>query len=269
MLRQRLLAIIVLLPIGMVFVMAGGAWFVGFICLILGAAAWEFWRMFQQGGFAPSAPILIGGTALLPLARVYPQVLPPDVLFLVVVLAAMTWHVFSYERGQEHAATDFCITLGGVAYLGWLGSYLAALRAIPNGLYWFMLALPAVWLADTGAYVIGRRWGRHRMAPRVSPKKSWEGYFGGVLFAIIGSAGMGALGHLTVPAITAFNGAVMGGVLSVLAPMGDLGESMIKRQFGVKDSSRLIPGHGGIMDRIDSWIWAAAIGFYLIIWFWK
>jgi len=104
------------------------------------------------------------------------------------------------------------------------------------------------------------------MSPRVSPKKSWEGYFGGILFGIVFAALFASLWHLRVPVITPFKGAIIGLVMAVVTPLGDLGESMIKRQFGFKDSSNLLPGHGGVMDRIDSWIWAAVIGYYLVGW---
>lgn len=268
MLRQRVLTVLVLLPFALALIYLGGWAFTGLVILLIGLAAWEFWRMFRQGGYAPSAPVLIGGAVLLVLLRALFAFQYSDIALSLLVLIAMTWHTLDYERGRDTSATDFAITLGGIVYLGWLGSYFVSLRALDQGMFWFLLALPAVWLADTGAYSIGRRFGRHKISRRVSPNKSWEGYFGGILFGVAGSAGLAALWHSYAPAVTAGRGAILGLVIATITTLGDLGESMIKRQFGVKDSSHLFPGHGGVMDRIDSWLWAVAISYYLITFFW-
>jgi phosphatidate cytidylyltransferase len=138
------------------------------------------------------------------------------------------------------------------------------LRYLPDGKWWFLLVLPAVWIADSGAYWIGSRWGRRKLSPRLSPGKTWEGYAGGVVAGALGGAGLAAVWGMVAPSITLWAGAGIGFILAVLTPLGDLGESMIKRQAGAKDSSNIIPGHGGVMDRIDSWIWAGVIGYYLV-----
>ena len=155
-------------------------------------------------------------------------------------------------------------------YFGWIGGYLISIRELPEGMWWVLLALPSVWLADSGAYFIGRAIGKHRLSPRLSPKKTWEGYFGGVLVGVLGTAGLAYLwGFWTGPesAITPLSGAILGLVLGVITTLGDLGESMFKRQAGVKDSGNLLPGHGGAFDRIDSWLWAGVLGYYVIVWF--
>jgi phosphatidate cytidylyltransferase len=187
----------------------------------------------------------------------------------LLILVSMAYHVVMFERGRNQAATDFAITLSGALYLGWLGAYMISLRQLPNGIWWFLLALPAVWFADSGAYFIGRRFGRRPLSPRLSPKKTWEGYFGGILVGVLGGALFAALWGIRVgtDVMTPWHGALMGLIMSVVTPLGDLGESMVKRQVGVKDSSKLIPGHGGAFDRIDSWLWASVIGYYLIVWF--
>ena len=133
-----------------------------------------------------------------------------------------------------------------------------------------MIILPSVWLADSGAYSIGRAYGKHKMAPRLSPKKSWEGYAASVFTGMIGGAFLvysySTFGNFSSH-ITIFQGALIGLILGALSPLGDLGESMIKRQSGIKDSSDIIPGHGGFFDRVDSWLWGAVIGYYYLIWF--
>ena len=263
-LSQRILVAIVLIPLGVGLIALGGWFYSLFIMLILGIAAWEYWRLFRSGGYQPSAVLLVGGTVAMQLARVVWGVASAEALLALGVMAAMAWQVFSYARSEKTAALDFNINLGGLLYIGWLGSFLISLRNLPDGTWWFMTVLPAIWLADAGAYLVGSRIGRHRMAASISPKKSWEGYIAGIVTGILGTAALAALWHLRAPAVTVGKALVIGAVVSVLSPLGDLGESMLKRGFGVKDTSQILPGHGGIMDRIDSWLWAAPIGYYII-----
>jgi phosphatidate cytidylyltransferase len=256
-----------LLPIGLVLIYLGGWFFVATVALVMWLTGLEFVALFRAGGLAPSRRMLIGSSLLLLLTRYLTGFSSAPWVITLIVLAAMTFHLYMYERGQDQAATDFAVTLAGIFYLGWLGSYFVSLRELPGGLYWILLVLPATWIADTGAYLVGSRIGRHKMTPRLSPKKSWEGYWGGVVAAVIGTALLAwamqlAFGPET--GITPLRGAIMGLVMGMVPTLGDLGESMIKRQVGMKDSGTLLPGHGGAFDRIDSWLWAAAVGYYLI-----
>ena len=155
-----------------------------------------------------------------------------------------------------------------MVYLGWLAIYIIALRHLPDGDWWMLTGLPAIWLADGGAFLIGRKIGKHKMAPRTSPGKSWEGYIAGIVFGAWVQWDLAFLWGLVAPEITPLRGLLLGGVISVLAPLGDLGESMLKRQFGVKDSGVLFPGHGGVLDRADSTLWAAVIGYLMITLLW-
>ena len=267
MLRQRVLVVIVLLPIGLALIYLGGWAFSALIMLILGLAAWEYGRLFKTGGFQPAEVLLIGGTVLLALGRAWNGFTSADWILSLLVLATMIYHLFAYERGRDQAASDFAITLSGILYLGWLGAYLISLRQLPNGMWWILLVLPSVWLADSGAYFIGRAIGKRKFSPRLSPKKTWEGFFGGVVFGTAGGALLAFILNLLEPGVMApLQGAIIGLILAVVTPLGDLGESMVKRQFGIKDSSNLIPGHGGVFDRIDSWLWAGVIGYYLVQW---
>lgn len=268
MLAQRLLSAIVLLPVGIGLILLGGWAYAIAVVLILAGAGWEYWRIFRQGGYSPSAVLIIGGVALLALARMALDLNGSAAILAGLVLASMAVHVIEYDRGQEKSATDFAIDLGGIMYLGWIGSYLIDLRNLPDGKWLVLLALPSVWLADTAAYLIGRQFGRHKIAPRASPGKSWEGYIAGIIFGIPATGLLALLWSKGGASTTFIQGMVLGLVLATITPLGDLGESMIKRQFGVKDSSHLIPGHGGIMDRIDSWLWAVVISYYLFRWFW-
>ena len=268
MLAQRVLAAAVLLPFGLAAIYFGGWIFAGVVLLILGLAAWEYGNLFRAGGYKPASIIIILGTLLLAAGRALGGFEYADWMISLVVLVSMAYHLVAFERGRDKSASDFAITLGGVMYLGWIGAYLISLRNLEEGMWWVLLVLPAVWLADGGAYFIGKAFGRHHMSPRLSPKKTWEGYLGGILVGTLGTALLAYLwGNLagTGTAITVINGAVLGLVLSVVTVLGDLGASMIKRQVGVKDSSNLIPGHGGVFDRIDSWLWAGVIGYYMIV----
>ena len=261
---KRLLVTILLVPPGVGLIAVGGWPYGLLIMLILGGAAWEYWNLFHIGGFAPSKILLIAGVVgMALLSQVRPDALIPALVGLT--LAAMTVHLVDYERGQDKAATDFGITLGGILYLGLIGSFLISLRNLPDGKWWIMLVLPSVWLADSGAYLIGSRFGRHKLSPRLSPKKTWEGYFGGVVFGVAAGALLAAIWHLAAPVVTVGHGMLIGFIMATLTPLGDLGESMLKRQAGVKDSSHLLPGHGGVLDRIDSWLWAGVLGYYLIL----
>jgi phosphatidate cytidylyltransferase len=271
MLLQRALVTFLLLPIGIALIVIGGWAYSAFIALILGLAAIEYNKLFRTGGLQPASLLVIGGVLLLALGRAWNGFASAPLLISILVLLSLAYHLIDYERGRDHAGTDFGVTLGGIFYLGWIGAYMISLRTLPEGLGWILIVLPAVWLADMGAYLIGTRFGRHKLSPRLSPKKTWEGYLGGILVGILGTPLVAAAWQaFAIPgtAITPWRGVLIGLVMGVLPTLGDLGESMIKRQVGAKDSGKLLPGHGGAFDRIDSWLWAAVVGYYLITWLW-
>lgn len=277
MLAKRVLVAAILLPIGLVLIYLGGWAFAAAIALIMGLAAVEYANLFRIGNYRPANFLVVAFSALLPLLRAWQGFELDALLLSLFILLAMIYHLVTYEQGHDQAATDFAISLAGGLYIGFIGSYLVSLRNLPNGLWWMLLVLPAVWLADSGAYFIGRQFGKHKMSKRLSPKKSWEGYFGGLVFGTAGTALLAILWQsiarsfpdLFIPAdqVTPLAGTMIGFVISALTVFGDLGESMIKRQFGAKDSGTLLPGHGGVFDRIDSWLWAGVIGYYLVYFF--
>ena len=245
-------------------------------------AAWEYVDMTWASGWHASRPLVVGGVVLITLARYFSMTAAIPV-FTFSILLALAIHLIQYERGRERAALDFFASVGGLAYLGWVGSYLIDLHTVPNGSWWVLLVLPVVWMVDSGAYMIGSRYGVHKMAPRLSPHKSWEGYwagaFGGALAGGFFAFAYSAWGPISIPALSIplqglgplhlpiWEGALFGLLIGLLTPLGDLGESLLKRQAGMKDSGDLFPGHGGAFDRIDSWIWAAVLGYYFILWF--
>ncbi len=269
MLVKRTLVSLLLLPIGLLAIAAGGWIFAGTITLIVTLAAWEYVQLFRKNGDQPAGILILTGTALLLLARAWDGFESAPVLLSLLTLASMTWHVVAYERGRDQAASDFAITLAGIVYFGWIGGYLISLRQLPDGEWWFLLAVPSLWLVDSGAYMIGSRFGKHKLSQRISPRKSWEGYFGGLVTGAIGGALLAMLWSIGAgpeAGLTPMRGALIGITMGLFTIFGDLGESMVKRQVGVKDSGNLLPGHGGAFDRIDSWLWAGVIGYYLVVW---
>ncbi|MBM3151893.1 MAG: hypothetical protein FJZ96_06785 [Chloroflexi bacterium] len=264
---KRTLAALALAAVGLPAVIFGGISYLIVILLILGIAAWEYSNLFRAAGFFPATALVVAGSLLILATRsIMPEWVAPALT--LPSLAAMAWHLRAYERGREQSAADFAITVGGLVYLGWIGSYLLVLRNLPDGMWLLLQTLGSVWIADSFAYIIGSRIGRHRLSPRLSPKKSWEGYWAGVILGTAGAAGLALLWPvLGGPHIPWWQAGLLGLVLSLLTTLGDLGESMIKRQAGKKDSSNIIPGHGGFLDRVDSWLWGAAIGYYFLTWF--
>ncbi len=270
MLRQRILVVLLLLPGGL-FVLLRGGWLFGLVGVgLLMAAAWEYTGLWTHQG-VPSARGLVlvgvGGVA----TALYVWGPGPGAWAVLVagVLLLMARHVLAYARGQDLAATAFVADAAGVAYLAGGGGLLLALRALPYGRFWVLLALVPVWAGDSLAYFAGRWWGRRPLAPRVSPKKTWEGYLAGVLGGTVAAGlwwfGASRLGWLP-PAASLATTAGIGLLLALLTPMGDLGESLLKRQAGLKDAGHLLPGHGGVFDRMDSWLWAGALLYWWAWW---
>jgi phosphatidate cytidylyltransferase len=269
MLFERIAISLLLIPFGIWVIGAGGWLFTLTISVILCMAAYEYATLFQRQGFRPATFLLVSGTFALVLVRHLVAFKHDALLLAILVLISMAWHAIDFERGASQSGTDFALTIAGILYIGWMGSYFISLRHLPDGVWWFMTALPAVWLADSAAYSFGKKFGRHKLSPRLSPNKTWEGYFSGVVFGPLVTLGLVLLwrfGAGPESTITLIRALIVCVVIATVAPLGDLGISMLKRQFGVKDTGTLLPGHGGALDRIDSWVWGSVLGFYLVTW---
>jgi phosphatidate cytidylyltransferase len=268
---KRTLTALGLAVVGLPAIIYGGVFYYLLITVVLVGSAWEYVRMYRAVQYEPNEIVTAGSVLVIATARFFfEEAAIPLLVFSVLV--AMAVHLVAYERGRDHAALDFTVTVAGIVYLGWIGSYLIDLRQLPQGGWWLMLVLPIIWGGDTGAYSIGASYGKHKMTPRLSPKKSWEGYFAGLFTSIVVGAffsyAFSSLGPQPLSGlINPLQGGLLGLVIGALAPLGDLGESMLKRQSGLKDSSNVFPGHGGFFDRIDSWIWGAALGYFIIQFF--
>ncbi|MGE5375177.1 MAG: phosphatidate cytidylyltransferase [Bacteroidota bacterium] len=268
---KRTLTALAMAAIAIPAIILGGVFYYLVFTIFLVGAAWEFAHLYRVVKYEPHDFFTALSVLVIATARFFFANWSVPLLVLSVLLA-MTVHLLAFERGRNEAALDFAITVAGIVYLGWVGSYLLDLRQLPQGMWWWFIVLPLVFAADTGAYAIGSVYGRHKMTPRLSPKKSWEGYFAGVFTAVIVGAffayAFSSLGPQPLYGlINPLGGALLGLIIGAVTPLGDLGESMIKRLSGTKDSSNIFPGHGGFFDRIDAWIWGAAIGYFIIQYF--
>ena len=177
----------------------------------------------------------------------------------LTALAVMGWR---FAKGAEGYLNDVSASIFLTVYLGLFGSFAVLLVAPHDGHARVLAFLIMVVASDTGGYAAGALLGKHPMAPKISPKKSWEGFGGSIVAAMIG----GALSVSLQPALNHpwWQGVIIGGVIAVVATMGDLAESLIKRDLGVKDMGTLLPGHGGVMDRMDSLLPSAVVSWALL-----
>lgn len=236
----------VLAPVALWSVWEGGLWFVILIAIVVTAGGAEWRRMSGLHAYG-IGPVLVVGPLFVVLAG--QAMVPAAGLVVLLVAAAVTLGAYTTPWPERRWAVLGLthVAVGAVALL--------QLRAFPDAgrdLVLFLLAV--VWLSDIGGYAVGRTVGGAKLVPAISPAKTWSGALGSLGFAMIG-AGVFALtaGHDVAPVVG------VAGLLSVAAQAGDLFESWIKRRFGVKDSGASIPGHGGVLDRVDGVIFAAPV----------
>ncbi|HTO98025.1 MAG TPA: phosphatidate cytidylyltransferase [Myxococcales bacterium] len=201
-----------------------------------------------------AAAVSVGGAFLIPLLEEisHSWVGASAVLSGVVILAFADALLFEEEIPDAPRRVGLAVL--GAAYPGLLLSALLPLRRFPQGEWWILLALAVTWLNDSFAYFTGRAFGRRKLYERISPSKTWEGALGGLAGSILGAV---VIACIWIPALPAWGAALIGLGAAVLGPVGDLSESMLKRAFGAKDSGRLLPGHGGLLDRIDALLFNA------------
>ena len=205
-----------------------------------------------------SGPILAGVGALLPLFLSPGSGAQLAVFLTAVTLSAALFYLFSVNDLKK-SAPEFALTISGLLYVPLLLGHLVPLRELPHGVQWIFLLLLLVMSGDTGAYYVGRSFGRRKLYQLVSPNKSVEGAMGGLAGSLLGGI---VAGMTFFPELTLVDSALTALVIGPLGQSGDLFESLLKRSFGVKDSGTMIPGHGGILDRLDSILFAAPALYY-------
>ena len=218
-------------------------------------AVLEFYRMVAVAKFIPLTCFGMVWTLLFILHPhcSYDLVIP--ILLTSGIALSLILLVFTSQR--EGAFTRWAWLMAGILYVGWLLSYLVALR-LDAGRDWLYLALFATFGSDTAAYFLGKAFGKHKLAPRISPGKTWEGAVAGIFGAVVISLLFTLDTRLQLP--LSYGQAILLGVLiSVFGQIGDLVESLLKRNTGVKESGNLMPGHGGLLDRMDSVVLAGIV----------
>ncbi len=182
-------------------------------------------------------------------------------------LALLSLSFLWSKRPLREMVTSVSVTFFGTAYFGGFGNYFLRLRDLPEGAWYLFWLYAATWAYDTGGYFAGHWWGRHRLAPLASPKKTLEGSLGGFLLVLACLFSLWKAVPLYTRVFTATDVFLLSALLSIFGQIGDLVESTIKRSLSAKDSGSLLPGHGGVFDRIDSLLFNAPVLFYYLLLF--
>lgn len=272
----RIASAIVLIPL-----LVLAAWWELSTALLVGLAAVlalvELFGILRQGGYQPRVGLGVALGLLICAAATFQKYTRFDLYGAVVCLSIVL--ALANEllpRDRTNSLVSWAITFAGAYYIGGLLGAFIHLRQldttlqvgwlqalhIPPGTAWIIFTFAITFLNDTCAYFVGRAFGRTKMAPILSPKKSWEGAAGGLLASLL--TAMICVPLLGLPIHPAY-AALIGALAGVVGPAGDLAESLIKRQVGIKDSGNLIPGHGGVLDRVDSLIFIAPLVYYMVL----
>jgi phosphatidate cytidylyltransferase len=240
-----------------------------FMNLVIARAVWEFYVICEAKGLkAFKVWGVIGTVALISGSWFFYRrhdVLTLSYDFDSLILLIFALGVFIRQFPQKlnpHGIETMAVTLFGLIYVAWLCNFITRVNfATANGRFWVMYLVVATKFTDMGAYLVGSLLGRHKMIPRISPNKTWEGTIGGVVFAVGGSllCFFGITPQLAADGMEWKHAVVLGVLIGMAAVMGDLAESLIKREAGVKDSSTVLPGHGGALDLIDSFLFTAPL----------
>ncbi len=258
-LAKRALSTVVLLP---VFVWAVGyapAWvFIVMVCAIAGLGQWEFSDMFRRSGVPSGSAVAIVGGVAVTASFAMPGLAP---IALTLVVLGVLASGLSVRGGAPPAWQPAAIGVAGVVYVNWLIGHALSLRHLPAGLDWVLLLVWVTWVGETTAYAVGSILGRHKLAPTISPGKTIEGAVGQLVIspiaALVAQPWFG-------PALGTLEAIGIGLVLGIVGQVGDLVESALKRSLGTKDTGRVIPGHGGVLDRIDGLLFNTPVLFYYV-----
>jgi phosphatidate cytidylyltransferase len=281
----RLTTAAVLVPSVLWLIMQGGWWVLGAVIAITLLGIREFYLLIEAKGAQPLWGFGLGAGAALPVVAYLGNEYHATILMTAVLLAVMVAQVGKAQIGQALASISG--TFFGIFYVGWLlthavtlrnfhevvaakwGPEAAALYHPQAGAFFLIFALTAVVLCDAGAYFAGRAWGRRKLAPKISPGKTVEGALGGIALGTVGGLLCKATFDLFWPELSRglpwALAIPLGLVLSVAGMIGDLVESLLKRDAEIKDAGQMLPGMGGVLDRIDSALLAIPLMYYLLL----
>ena len=272
MLKKRVITSLWFAPLLVVVVWFGGERGFTLLVVVFGIlAALEFYQMAARVKLLPLTCFGLVWTAFFILSRnsellsfltpyFTPGLLMPLLLTSAVVIPLIG---LLMRRQKEGAFNSWVWTVAGILYVGWLLSHLVALRGLDDGRNWVFFILFVTWASDTFAFFVGRKFGRHKLAPSISPGKTWEGAAGGVGAAVVMSILFFTPTPFLLPLIS-WQIISLAVLVSIFGQLGDLVESLLKRNTGVKDSGSLMPGHGGVLDRIDSLVFAGVVVYYVV-----
>lgn len=247
----RILSALVALPVVIFVVEMGGLWFAGLVAFVGGVSIYEAMGMAHGDDKEPRIVLTVVGVLGIGLVLTG-RMSDTPALVLGAAFVMGVWIYFLFRIGDiATVAARASLSVTGVLWAGGLLAATASLRLLPEGSSWLYLACVIAWGSDTGGYFAGRFLGKHKLYERVSPKKTWEGSVGGVIVATLGAI---ALDRFFGPGIGVKHLIVLAPIATVLGQIGDLAESLLKRSTGVKDSGSIMPGHGGLFDRIDALI---------------
>jgi len=270
MLKHRVITAAVGVPLIILAIWFGDPWFSLLIAAAALAGTYEFYRM---ANFDRREPLIYLGLLWALALVLSPHYRNPGVLPIVITATMVISLICLLLRpSREKAFHDWAWTIVGALYVGWMLSYWLRLRGLEYGQNWVYLAMLTTFANDTGAYFIGRARGRHKLAPTISASKTWEGAIGGLISAILAAVLIATVLNLISlklgpPFVFKYwHIVLLGFLVSIFAQIGDLVESLLKRNTGVKESGNLLPGHGGILDRFDSLIFVGAVVYYYVIW---
>jgi phosphatidate cytidylyltransferase len=264
---KRVLASIIFIPCLVIIARRGGYYYLALIDIMILIGMWEFYKMMEAKGLRPYKTMGILSGLALSWYMFFQQGVYANLLMSVIFIGIMALELARKDKGL--AVYHVSVTVFGVFYVAWLGSHLILLRELPHlkgldyslGFSFVIMTFAITWCYDTGAYFVGSWLGRRQILPSVSPGKTYEGAIGGVLCSIVG---MLVCRATIAPYMALLPGIALAIAASIVGQLGDLSESMIKRDAKIKDSSKTIPGHGGVLDRFDSLLFTAPLIYYVL-----
>ena len=269
MLKQRVLTAVVGLPIIILAIWLGNLWFTILIAAVALGGTLEFYRLVNNAGKGHPLSYfgLLWAVALIfnPLVLHWESFDTLPITMTLGIVISLVLILFHSKRNE--AFNNWAWTIAGVLYVAFMLSYWLNLRYLDYGRYWVYLAMLTTFANDTGAFFIGRAKGKHKLAITISPSKTWEGVIGGLFSAILGIIIMTTIFNLISPLSLEYWQVIpLGFSVSFFAQFGDLVESLLKRNMGTKESGKLLPGHGGILDRFDSLLFVGPVVYYYVVW---